>query len=86
MLCTILSCLGRLGVMLGSYSTPVSCVCVDAGVRAIVLDVDTAQRRLSLGLKASYFDGAGDAEEAVDGKAEVHSSAYLLSCFCWHHL
>ncbi|KAL0048743.1 hypothetical protein WJX82_009925 [Trebouxia sp. C0006] len=46
---------------------------VGQGVRAIVLDVDTAQRRLSLGLKASYFDGAGDAEEAVDGKAEAES-------------
>ena len=33
------------------------------GVRAIVLDVDTKQRRLSLGLKASYFTDAGDAAE-----------------------
>jgi len=52
-----------------------------------VLDVDTAQRRLSLGLKASYFDGAGDAEEAVDGKAEVQLHVlWLLSCFCHYHL
>ena len=29
----------------------------------MVLDVDTVQRRLSLGLKASYFDNVGDAEE-----------------------
>jgi ribosomal protein S1 len=58
-----------------------STMCVNAGVRAMVLDVDTAQRRLSLGLKASYFDGAADAEEEGDGKAEVqlHVHACLLS-------
>lgn len=61
---------------------------MNAGVRAIVLDVDTAQRRLSLGLKASYFDGAGDAEEDGDGKAEVqlHVQTCLLSWFCWQHV
>ena len=85
MLCTILPCLascwGHAGVMLGScwgHTVLLYHVNVNAGVRAIVLDVDTAQRRLSLGLKASYFDGAGDAEEAVDGKAEVQ--LHVLTC------
>lgn len=40
----------------------------------MVLDVDSTQRRLSLGLKASYFDGAGDAEEDSKSNAEVHLS------------
>lgn len=46
----------------------------------MVLDVDSTQRRLSLGLKASYFDGAGDAE---DGKsdAEVHLLSQALSLY-----
>ena len=34
-----------------------------AGVRAMVLDVDTKQQRLSLGLKASYFSGDDDEDE-----------------------
>ncbi len=67
------SCWGHAGVIQYSFI-----MCVNAGVRAIVLDVDPAQRRLSLGLKASYFDGAGDAEEAVDGKAEVQ--LHVLTC------
>ena len=72
---------GDAGVMLGScwgHRVLLYHVTVNAGVRAIVLDVDTAQQRLSLGLKASYFDGAGDAEEAVDGKAEVQ--LHVLTC------
>lgn len=40
----------------------------------MVLDVDTNQRRLSLGLKASYFDGSGDAGEDVNGDSEVCSA------------
>lgn len=42
--------------------------CCTAGVRAKVLDVDTAQRRLSLGLKQSYFTSE---EHTVEGGAEA---------------
>lgn len=42
----------------------------------MVLDVDTKQRRLSLGLKASYFDTAGDTEER---QAQVG----VPSSHCW---
>ena len=79
MLCTILPCLGLRRGHAGVIQY-IFIMCMNAGVRAIVLDVDTAQRRLSLGLKASYFDGAGDAEEAV-GKAEVQLQV-LMCCLC----
>ena len=49
-------------------------------MRAIVLDVDMQQRRLSLGLKASYFTDAGDAAETEDAEVswQQQSIAYLV--------
>lgn len=41
----------------------------------MVLEVDTNQRRLSLGLKASYFTDAGD---AVEDDAQVRFDQCLL--------
>lgn len=40
-------------------------------MRAIVLDVDLQQRRLSLGLKASHFTDAGDAAEEDDAQVRL---------------
>ena len=47
--------------------------CNYVGVRAIVLDVDTKQQRLSLGLKASFFSGAEEEDEEEDAEVGVMS-------------
>ena len=47
----------------------------------MVLDVDTRQQRLSLGLKASYFLGANDEDgEGVDEVCPlyIHSMLHLM--------
>ena len=50
------------------------------GVRAMVLEVDTNQRRLSLGLKASYFSDAGD---AVEDDVQVRFDHWFTGCCCF---
>lgn len=53
------------------------------GVRAVILDVDTKQRRLSLGLKPSYFADAGEAKDEAHQVRFSHQSVAVVHVHVW---